>query len=133
MIWNQNMSVGVDVLDADHKKLVAMINDLYDGIAAGHGTERLGKVLNGLVDYTNFHFRREEEFFAQTEYPALAEHTQKHRNLTSQVLDIQARYNNGLLYALSLDTMNFLRGWLTDHIQGSDKKYGPHLNACGIF
>jgi len=31
-----------------------------------------------------------------------------------------------------MEVLNFLRKWLLNHIQGSDKKYGPHLNAKGI-
>jgi len=33
---------------------------------------------------------------------------------------------------LSLEVMNFLKDWLMNHIQGSDKKYGPYLNSHGI-
>lgn len=28
--------------------------------------------------------------------------------------------------------MDFLSSWLVEHIQGSDKKYGPFLNQRGI-
>jgi hemerythrin-like metal-binding protein len=131
--WTEKMSVGVAVLDDDHKRLVALLNDLHYGIAAGHGTERLGSVLDGLVEYTGTHFAREEEFFARTGYPASAEHIQEHRTLTRLVLDIQARYNKGLFNALSLEVMDFLKNWLADHVQGSDKKYEAFLNAKGIF
>ena len=130
--WTNKMSVGVSVLDEDHKRLVRLLNDLHDGIAAGHGTERLEVVLEGLVKYTAIHFAREEELFAQCGYPATAEHTEEHRELTRQVLEIQARYNRGLFDAPSLKTMDFLKGWLNDHIQGSDKQYKQHLNASGI-
>jgi hemerythrin-like metal-binding protein len=133
IIWTEKMSVGVEVLDTDHKRLIDLLNDLHDGIDAGHGTERLDRVLDGLLDYASTHFAHEEDFFAQSGYPGAAEHTQEHRALTKLVKDVQARYNQGKFEALSMNTMNFLKEWLTDHIQGSDKNYKAHLNAMGIY
>jgi hemerythrin-like metal-binding protein len=132
MTWTNKLSVGVKVLDDDHKKLVGMLNQLYDGVNAGRGRETLGKVFDGLVDYTKIHFAREEQFFAETGYAAAAAHKKEHDDLTMRVMDLQARYNNGAL-TLSREVLNFLKSWLTYHIQGSDQKYGPHLNAKGIY
>lgn len=132
MTWNDRMSVGVGVLDADHKKLVSMVNDLHDGIQAGKGKESVGPVLDGLINYTKAHFAREEGFFAQTAYGDTPAHKKEHENLTRQVLDVQSKYKSGATSTLSLEVMNFLKNWLINHIQGSDKKYTAHLNQKGV-
>ena len=132
MTWTEKLSVGVAVLDEDHKKLVAMLNELYEAMQAGHGKDSLGRILDGLVKYTRFHFAREERFFTQTGYPAAAPHRQEHEALTRQVLDVQRKYAAGAVTTLSLDVMHFLKNWLVNHIQGSDQKYRPHLNEKGI-
>lgn len=132
MTWTEKMSVGVKVLDDDHKKLVALINDLHDGLKAGHGKETLGKILDGLVSYTKFHFEREEQFFAKTGYPNSHAHKKEHDDLTRQVLSVQAKYKGGAVTTLSMEVMDFLKTWLTAHIQGSDQKYSAHLNAHGV-
>ncbi|MTJ80999.1 MAG: bacteriohemerythrin [Telmatospirillum sp.] len=132
MTWNNAMSVGVAVIDEDHKKLVSLVNELYDAIQGGHGKDALGKILDGLVSYTVMHFAREEKFFQETGYPDAAAHKKEHADLTRQVLDVQSKYKSGATSTLSLEVMNFLKNWLVKHIQGSDKKYGPHLNAKGI-
>jgi len=132
MTWNEQMSVGVKVLDEDHKKLVAMINELHEGLKAGHGKDVLGKILDGLVSYTKFHFQREQQLFARTGYPEAEAHKKLHDDLTKQVLDVQSKFKSGAVTCLSLDVMEFLKNWLTNHIQGTDKKYGPHLNSKGI-
>lgn len=132
MTWTEKLSVGVGVLDDDHKRLVAMVNELYDAMQAGHGKETLGRILNDLVHYTKVHFAREEKFFAETSYPAIAVHKQEHDALTQQVLDVQQKYMAGASAALSIDVLRFLKTWLVNHIQGSDQKYRPHLNAKGI-
>ena len=45
---------------------------------------------------------------------------------------MQAKYKAGATSTLSLQVMNFLKDWLLKHIQGSDKKYAPFLNAKGV-
>jgi len=132
MTWTEKMSVGVKVLDDDHKKLIGMINELHGGLKVGHGKEVLGNVLDELVSYTRMHFAREEQYFAKTGYAAAAAHKKEHDDLTKQVLDVQAKYKAGAVTSLSLEVMDFLKNWLTNHIQGSDQKYGPHLNEKGI-
>ena len=132
MTWNNSLSVGIAVIDEDHKKLVAMVNQLYDAVQAGHGKDALGKTLDGLIDYTVMHFAREEKFFQETGYPDAVAHKKEHADLTKQVLDVQAKYRSGATSTLSLEVMTFLKNWLVKHIQGSDRKYGPHLNAKGI-
>ena len=132
MTWTEKMSVGVRVLDDDHKNLVAMVNELYDSMQAGHSREALGGILDRLVSYTKMHFSREETFFAQTKYPAADGHKQEHADLTKQVLEVQRKYAAGTNAALSIDVLQFLKNWLVRHIQGSDQKYRPHLNAGGV-
>jgi len=131
MAWNDKLSVGVKVIDDDHKQLVGLANQLYDAIAAKRGKQELEAILNGLVDYTTFHFTREEELFAKTSYPDAARHKVQHDDLTRQVLQIQARYHAGST-ALTLEVMVFLKDWLYDHILGSDLEFGPYLNSKGI-
>jgi len=132
MTWNDKMSVGVALLDNDHKKLVGMLNQLFDAINSGQGKESLGHILDGLVDYTKIHFANEEKLFAQTGYPEAVAHKKEHDTLTQQVLDVQKKYKAGATGTLSLEVMNFLKTWLVNHIQGNDKKYTPHLNSKGV-
>jgi hemerythrin len=132
MTWAQSMSVGVKVLDDDHKKLVAMVNELHDGILEGRRAEALGHVLDQLVSYTRVHFNREEALFARTKYAGAVEHKKEHDDLIVKALELQKRYKEGASSMLSLETMSFLKNWLAHHIGGSDKSYGPHLNANGI-
>lgn len=133
MTWTNEMSVGVTVMDNDHKKLIGMINQLHYGITAGHSREILMAVLDQLVDYIKFHFAREEEMFAKTNYLDAAAHKKEHDSFVNRIMNLQARVNRAPVAMLNLELMGFLRNWLISHIQGSDKKYGPRFNAHGIF
>jgi len=132
MTWTDRLSVGVRVLDDDHKRLVGMLNELYDAMQAGHGKETLGRTLDGLIEYTKLHFAREETLFRQTGYPGAAAHKQEHDALTRQVIEVQQKYAAGAASSLSVGVLTFLKNWLVQHIQGSDQKYRPHLNDKGI-
>jgi hemerythrin len=60
-------------------------------------------------------------------YPGLTAHRTKHDDLTRQVEDFVARYERGES-SLNIQLLNFLRDWLTKHIQVEDRQYGPWIN-----
>ncbi|GAA0557172.1 bacteriohemerythrin [Rhizomicrobium electricum] len=131
LTWNPGMSVGVRVLDEDHKKLIAMINELHSGMLEGHSNDVVGGVLRRLASYTVEHFQREEKFFAETAYPGAAAHKREHEKLKTQVMAEIQKFQAGTT-GLGMETLNFLRDWLKHHIQESDKAYSAHLNAHGV-
>jgi hemerythrin-like metal-binding protein len=132
MTWTQEMSVGVKVLDEDHKILIGMLNELNEGIESGRARVVLESVIDGLFRYTRTHFAREEKLLAQTGFPGTAAHKAEHELLARRTVGLQARFEGGQSLELSLEAMVFLKKWLTDHTQGSDQKYKAHLNAKGI-
>jgi hemerythrin len=132
MEWDDKLSVRIAAMDEQHQKLVALLNELFDAMMAGQGRDRLGHVTGALVDYTKTHFSQEEELMAQHGYPDLAAHRAAHEALTKKVLEAQQRYRAGASAALSIDMLNFLKSWLVNHIQGTDKKYGVWLSGKGV-
>jgi hemerythrin-like metal-binding protein len=132
MQWSDKLSVSVAILDNDHKRLIELINELHDAMLAGRGKEALSKILDGLIAYTIEHFRREEGMLVNAEYPDLSAHRKEHEKLTQQVRDIQKKYLEGKSLMISMEVMTFLKDWLANHIQGTDKKYSVHLNGKGM-
>lgn len=132
MNWNNQMSVGLQMFDTEHHKLVGMLNELYDAIMIGKGKEVLKPILDGLIEYTSTHFAHEEEQMNKYGFPELTTHRKEHQDLTKQVLQVQAKFNGGATSALSMEVLAFLKNWLVNHIQGTDKKYGPFLKSKGI-
>jgi len=131
LTWEPSMSVGVIVLDEDHKKLIAMINELQAGMLAGHGHDAVGTILRRLANYTVEHFQREERLLAETGYPGIAGHRSEHEKLKNQVMaEIQKFQAGG--EGLGRETLIFLRDWGQHHSQECDKAYTPHLTARGV-
>ncbi len=132
LAWNDKMSIGLATIDEQHKKLVGMLNELFDAVQAGRGKDVLGIILDRLVDYTKTHFAYEEQLFTQHDYAETEAHKNEHADLTRQVLEIQQKHSAGATATLSMELMNFLKNWLVRHIQGSDRKYAPFLAGKGV-
>ncbi len=124
--WKSSYSVNVPEFDAQHRRLIALINDLHEAMIAGKAKETLGQILNGLVGYTKVHFAAEEKLLAARAYPDLAAHKSEHDKLTAKAVQLQSDFHGGRT-SLSIGVMTFLKTWLEGHILGSDKKYGVFL------
>jgi len=131
LTWNDSYSVKVKQLDDQHKKLIDLINQLYDAMKVGRGSEVIGPVLKSLITYTQTHFSTEEQLMKLHGYPDYDTHKNEHNQLVAQVSDIKKGMDAGKI-PLTQNVMNFLRDWLIKHIQGDDKKYGPFLNNKGV-
>ncbi len=129
--WTNAFSVGVQEIDMQHQELIRLINELHDAMRAGKGGSTLGGILKRLIDYTVNHFGFEERLFAKTAYPESAVHIAKHASLTREVQALALKYESGQS-VLTIDVMEFLRAWLTDHIKGADKRYTAHFHSKGI-
>lgn len=125
--WTADFSVGVESLDTDHKVLISLLNHLEEAIIRGEPREAIRRVLDALLDYTDYHFEREEMLMAASRYPDLDAHKQTHRMLRAQVVDIRDRYLRSPEAIHSREILAFLKNWLTAHIMGRDKLYGPFM------
>jgi hemerythrin len=128
--WRDEFSMKVPSIDAQHRKLVEMLNSLHDGMLSGTTKEKLAPLLNGLIEYTATHFAHEEEYFATYQYPDAQKHTQEHQKLVKQVLDFKEKFDSGRA-SINMELMVFLKDWLLKHILGSDKGYSKHFVEHG--
>lgn len=129
--WSSNLSVNVAEMDRQHRKLIDLINELFDAMSSGRGKDVIGKILAGLTEYTKTHFASEERMLQLHNYTELSTQQSEHIKLTKQVVELQKKFKSGSL-SITLETMNFLRDWLQNHILQNDKKYGPYLNSMGV-
>lgn len=129
--WNENMSVGILQLDIQHKNLINMINNLYDAMSTGKGKEILPNILKEMSAYAVSHFSTEEKFMQQYGYPEYETHKKEHELFVKKVQEFNREFAKGNI-SITLNVANFLETWLSNHIQNTDKKYGPFLNEKGV-
>ena len=128
MTWNERYATGVTSIDTQHRKLIDMLNALQEAMLAGKGNDAVGRILDGLVQYTMSHFAHEERMFATHGYADAAAHKAEHDKLATQVIDFRTQFKEGKT-RLTIDILKFLRDWLNGHILGTDMKYVPFLKA----
>jgi hemerythrin len=130
-IWKDEYSVGIDSIDNQHKVLVSIINNLHSAMLSAKANTILDKILKELIDYTKTHFDNEENLFAEYGYPESGEHRRIHKQFTDKIFDLYDDFKNGKKM-LSIELLNFLKDWLINHINGTDKKYSKFLTDKGV-
>ena len=119
--WTPEMEI-CEKVDNQHKRLVNLINQLYDAFTKAKANEVISEILQQLYDYTVYHFSTEEKMFEETNYPLKEEHIREHQEFVRKVNEFITRFKKKD-QMLSYDIMLFLRDWLFDHIIESDHKY----------
>jgi len=131
IIWTPEMSVNVTLIDEQHKKLIEIINSLNSAIGRNAARPILDEVFNELTDYIRKHFSTEEELLQRVNYPLIAAHKEEHDGFIYQLISFRNDFENGS-EIVSTKIVDFLYGWLVEHIQGTDKAYSVLLNENGI-
>jgi hemerythrin len=124
--WNDDYSVGVGSVDAQHRSLFAISRELHAAMTAGQAKSALAKVLDRLVQYTVMHFAHEERLMRQYEYPGYEAHHAEHEALTKQVVKFQEEFASGKAL-ITIQLLTFLKDWLQKHIKGSDMKAAAYF------
>jgi hemerythrin-like metal-binding protein len=124
--WSDDLSVGHEEIDRQHRELVRLINELHDAMRAGKGRDAVGGIVAGLYDYTLTHFGYEEGAFTRAGYPATESHRAEHAAFVDKVAAFKGDFASGKM-GLSVDVLDFLWKWLKDHIMGKDRKVGEFL------
>ena len=129
--WSDELSVGIEEIDAQHKVLVGLINEMHDAIQNRHGAAVADDILRRLRDYTVIHFAVEESLMRIFDYPEYEDHKSSHEYLIEQVRSLQHKVESGS-HSISFELMHFLRTWLTKHIMEEDKRYEQHFLNHGV-
>lgn len=126
------MSVGVAILDEDHKRIMNLINKLYAAMQEGGGKEALDDIFHDLLVYISLHFEAEEGLFEQTHYPGADEQKAQHSAMKARVVEEKKKYDLNEKGVLPIEMLLFLKDWWLDHIMNLDRKYATHLKTHGI-
>jgi len=131
LVWTDTLSVGVLELDNQHKRLVALINELNEAMKVGKSKDTLHKIFDDLVNYTIHHFSYEESLLQKASYVNYATHKREHDELTKKVKVLRDDFLSGKMM-ISIEVRDFLKEWILNHIQKTDKMYSSALNEYGI-
>lgn len=124
--WTKELSVGIDKIDQQHMKLIAIINKVQSMFESNKSKNQLEEVLNELVEFARIHFTTEEEYFIKWNYPYTEEHKAEHGRLILKVLQFKDKFDKTGVKIIP-DLLNFLKDWLENHLKKHDFKYANYF------
>lgn len=123
--WDATFSTNNDEIDAQHKTWIGILNTLHDAMINSEA-EDVKKVkadaLEAMVSYTRFHFKFEEDYMREINYPGLADHLKLHEDFIARIHKYDNDMREGDLL-LGTRIIKIMQEWLTEHILVEDKKY----------
>ncbi len=130
--WEASLETGHDDIDAQHRSLFALANELEDALGGDdYDVDTVENAIYGLTDYVVEHFTDEEALMAEAHYPGMAAHRSLHEHLTRETMALAARYFNGERVAAS-KIAPFVAGWLQEHIRGEDVRVAQFLKRASL-
>jgi hemerythrin-like metal-binding protein len=131
LTWSDSYSVGVEVLDEDHKRLLNLINQLQTAVHYHTSDTYEQEAFDALLDYTKNHFQREEALMEKYGFPGLEEHHQQHQAMIAEVNRLVTAYQEDRNASIE-KTISYLQTCLLKHINGSDQEYSGFLHEKGV-
>ena len=108
-----------------------MLNRLYSAFMNKEHQQQIGKIIEELEEYTDYHFSTEEKYFYRYRFPETKEHMLKHVNFTDKIKTFKEDYKQNNT-SLTFQVVNFLKDWLNHHILVEDQKYVALFTQNGL-
>lgn len=126
IVWSKILSVGVEEIDEDHRKLVNLFNLLNHAVTEGESADYLAAILDELIKCTAWHFSHEERLMLMHRYAAIDEHKTEHEELIDTAKELQRQILRPGS-AVDEEDIVLLERWLTEHIFTTDMRLGAFL------
>jgi len=127
--FTQEYLVGIEELDEQHKTFFTLLDkidkaapDMFRPLDEDEA-DAVIDVLGELRDYALLHFRTEEGYMQEIDYPGLARQKREHNRFITDVIRMEGELMNGTVMP-AITIRNFMHDWYRDHILNLDKPFG---------
>lgn len=128
--WTPNLSVGVQMIDDQHKIWFKKANELFEAGQKGQAKEYVLQLLDFLDEYTKTHFRDEEKYMASIRYPEIENQKMAHASFIEELAKLRRSFTeSGGNILLIINANKMIINWLTKHISQMDKKIGDYAKT----
>jgi hemerythrin len=126
--WHDSYSVGIRLVDDQHKELINLTNRLHAASVMGWENSKAAfmSAIRAAVDYVGYHFSTEEKIMERINYPEYKVHKKEHTDFVKEVLSQVQDFQAGRKTSAN-DFVLFLRDWILAHVGVCDKKLGIYL------
>jgi hemerythrin len=120
--WNDKYGVNISLIDEQHKKLFEIINKAIIVNKHGKAAKDVLGILDEITEYALKHFETEERYMKEFNFPEYKTHRNEHIDFTNKSIDYKNRVLGGDFQVIN-EILEYLKQWLVNHIQVTDKKY----------
>lgn len=125
VVWTEDLSVGVSLIDDQHKIWFEKADQLFEAGKKGQAKEFIGQLLDFLDDYTKKHFHDEERYMLKINYPEYDRQKTLHTAFIGELDKLKKEFQeSGGNILVVLNANQMVIDWLTKHISNEDKKIG---------
>lgn len=124
-IFSKEYETGILLIDEEHKELFRIISEVEQLISDEYRTDKYDeiiKLLEELKDYASHHFADEEEYMQSIHYKGLNVQKEQHILYIDYISELDLEQMDDDQDQSLQDILDFLTGWLVNHILRLDKK-----------
>jgi hemerythrin-like metal-binding protein len=125
IVWHDSFATGINIVDEQHRGLVAIINTLHYSLVVQHDASRLRSIFDMIFAYAKVHFNTERELMDASAYPRINDHILQHENFKEEVTRIFVSCLDEGGDAQEL--LEFLKYWWKEHILKTDMAFSGHI------
>lgn len=130
-ISDDDLHVGIDILDDEHRHLLTVTKKLLAACGDGSAPHYVDRIASELVACVRDHMRSEEDQMASWDYGGIDRHKAAHDRLFSR-LETIVRPIHHQADCDADQVLGFLLTWLDEHILGEDKLFADFLKDRGV-
>ena len=124
--WSSANSIYLPEIDAEHRAIFQLGNELHKALMAGAGLAQLKPILANLLESTVQHFRHEERLMRAIHYEAFDWHKHQHNVALKRSKALAKRIEAGDSGAPG-ELLAYLAEWLHKHMSVSDRMMSARL------
>lgn len=129
--WKNGKSVSIYEIDAQHKKLFDLINQLNYALKKDEGNLVLTHIIKQFVLFAQLLFWTEEKYFDLYNYSKAIEHKAEHQHFITEIKNIKMDFDNGNI-DFPERVLHFLKEWWKNHVLVEDVKYVELFKQKGM-
>ena len=129
--WDDKYNIGISTIDEEHKELIRIMNSAIVAKQHENNIDKILKLLKKLTVYTLKHFSTEESYMVEFNYLEFQYHKEEHHDFSNQMITYCNRVIEGN-YHIANEILEYLKQWLVNHIQITDKKYVECFKKNGL-
>lgn len=127
-MWENKFETGIDFLDSEHRRLVALIESCIQVARNSGTTEQVIELLNEIASHLALHFNHEEAAMSAASDHRFDAHMAQHKYLLEKINTTVAQFKSGSAPVSAQEVLYVLFDWYAIHNTVEDRKLANFLH-----